>query len=405
MANFRYKARDKFGKLVSGIISGSDREAIASHLNTMGYLPISIKEVSEIELGLPKILDVFNRVTLSDINLFTRQLLTLQKSGVPLLSGLDIIEKQAKNKVFKDRLKEIIADVEHGLSLSTAISKYSQLFSEFYVNMIKAGEASGQLDEVLARLLEFGEKETDTRAKIKAAIRYPTITLAALVVAFVIVVTFVIPKFSSVFSQYKTALPLPTRILLALSFLMQHYWYLMITAAAVLIFFFFRFINTKHGRFQWDSFKLKTPIFGPLIEMLSMSRFTRTMSILIKSGLPILQVLDMASRTSGNAVISRAVDNITTSVKEGKGISEPMRLSGVFPPIVVNMVAIGEDTGKVDELLMSVSEYYDQESDYLMKNLTTMLEPMFVLALGVMVLTMALAIFLPMWNLITIFRH
>ena len=405
MPNFRYKARDKFGKLVSGMMSGADRDAVASHLGGMGYVPISIEDISELELGLPKILEIFNRVTFADINVFTRQLLTLQKAGVPLLTGLDIIEKQTKNKLFRDRIKEIVADVEHGLSLSSALSKHSQLFNEFYVNMIKAGEASGLLDEVLARILEFGEKEADTKSKIKAAVRYPAMTLMALAAAFVIVVTFVIPKFSAIFAQFKTALPLPTRILLGLSFTLRHYWYVIIIVLALLIFFFVRYINTKEGRLRWDLFKLKVPIFGPLVSMFAMARFTRTMSILLRSGLPILQVLDMASRTSENAVISRAVDSIAASVKEGKGISEPMRLSGVFPVMVVSMVAIGEDTGKVDELLMSVSEYYDQQSDYLVQNLTAMLEPAFVLVLGAMVLTMALAIFLPMWNLITLFRH
>lgn len=405
MPNFRYRARDKFGKSVSGVMSGADRNVVASHLGGMGYVPVSIEESNELGGGLPKIVEIFSGVTLADINVFTRQLLTLQKAGVPLLAGLSIIEKQTKNKLFKDKIKEILADIEHGLSLSDAISKHPRLFDEFYINMIKAGEASGLMEDILARLLEFGEKEADTKSKIKAAVRYPVITLMALAGAFVTVVTFVIPKFSAVFAQFKTTLPLPTRILLGLSFTMRHYWYIIVTILAVLVFLFVRYINTKKGRLRWDSFKLKVPIFGPLVSMFAMARFTRTMSILLKSGLPILQVLDMAARTSDNAVISMAVDNIAASVKEGKGISEPMRLSGVFPLMVVSMVAIGEDTGKVDELLMSVSEYYDQQSDYLVQNLTTMLEPAFVLVLGAMVLLMALAIFLPMWNLITVFQH
>ncbi len=405
MPNFRYKARDKFGKLSSGVIGGSDKAAVASHLAAMGYVPVSIEEAGEFALGMPKIFDAFNKITLVDINVFTRQLLTLQKAGIPLLSSLDIIEKQTKNKRLKDMTREIIAEVEHGSSLSAALAKYPKDFNELYVNMIKAGEVSGQLDEVLGRLVEFGEKEVDTRSRIKAAIRYPLITLGALVVAFLIVTTFVIPRFASIFAQFKTALPLPTRILLGLSFVMKHYWYIIVIIFATSVFFFLKYINTKSGRLRWDTFKLRLPVFGSLVSMFAMSHFTRATAILMKSGFPILQVLDMSSRTSGNAVIARAVDNIATSVREGKGISEPMKLSGVFPPIVVNMVSIGEDTGKVDELLMSVSEYYDQQSDYLVKNLTTMLEPIFVLLLGIMVLTMALAIFLPMWNLITVFRR
>lgn len=401
--NYRYRARDRQGKLVSGVISGEDKTSIAKHLSTMGYLPISI-EVAKKE-ALPKLFEIFKTVTLDEVNIFTRQLLTLQKAGVPLLSSLNILEKQTRNPYFKDVIKEVSANVEEGTNLSDAMTRYPKIFSTFYVNMIKAGEASGLLDEILERLSEFGEKEADSRAKIKAATRYPMMTLAALFIAFLIVVTFVIPKFSAVFSQFKTALPLPTRLLLGLSAMMQRYWYvaiIMIAGAAALS---NKYINTKDGRLMWDSFKLKVPVFGPIASMFAMSRFARTMSILIRSGLPILEVLDMTSRTVGNAVIERAIDNIATSARDGKGISEPMELSGMFPPIVVHMVAVGEDTGKTGELLMKVSEYYDQQSDYSLKNLTTMIEPIFVLILGVMVLTMALAIFLPMWNLITLFRH
>lgn len=401
--NYRYRARDRQGKLVSGVISGEEKSSIAKHLSTMGYIPISIEE--EKERPIPKLFDIFKTVTQDDVNMFTRQLLTLQRAGIPLLSGLNILEKQTKSVYFKDVIKEISAHVEEGTSLSDAMGKYPKIFSEFYVNMIKAGEASGLIDEILERLAEFGEKEIDSRAKIKAATRYPMMTLAALFIAFIIVVTFVIPKFASIFSQFKTALPLPTRILLGLSVISKRYWYIIIAITVVIVTLFRKYINTKEGRFRWDSFKLKVPIFGPIASMFAMSRFARTMSILIRSGLPILQVLEMTSRTVGNVVIARVVDNIAESAREGKGMSEPMGLSGIFPPIVVHMVAVGEDTGKTGELLMKVSEYYDQQSDYSTKNLTTMIEPLFILILGVMVLTMALAIFLPMWNLITLFKH
>lgn len=403
--NYKYRARDKYGKSVTGVISGEDKGSIAKHLSAMGYVPISIEEARESGFGIAKMFGDFKRITLEELNIFTRQILTLQKAGIPLLSSLDVLEKQTKNKYFKDVIKEMRAHIESGGALSDAMAKYPKIFSELYVNMVKSGEASGLLDEILARLAEFGEKDIDTRSKIKAATRYPLITLVALFVAFIIVVTFVIPRFSSIFSQFKTALPLPTRILLGLSFIMQSYWYIILIAAGLLAFLSFKYINTKNGRLRWDSLKLKLPIFGPLVYMFTMSRFSLVMSILIRSGLPILQVLDMVSRAVGNAAISRVVDNIVISVREGKGISEPMEISGIFPPIVVQMVAVGEDTGKVDELLMKVSEYYDQQSDYSIKNLTTMIEPVFVLILGGMVLMMALAIFLPMWNLITIFRR
>lgn len=386
-------------------MGGEDKNSVAKHLSAMGYIPISIEESKELGFGLPKLFGIFNKVAIDDLNLFTRQLTTLQKAGIPLLSSLNILEKQAKNKYFKDVIKEISGLVESGSSLSDAMARYPKIFSELYVNMVKAGEASGLLDEILTRLSEFGEKEADTRSKVQVATRYPIMTLFALFVAFMIIVTFVIPKFSAVFAQFKTALPLPTRMLLGLSVFLKNYWYLAILGITGCAYLFIRYINTKDGRLRWDTVKLKAPVFGQLFSMFAMARFSRTMSILIKSGLPILQVLDLSSRTVANTLISRSIDNVAMSVKEGKGISEPMRISGLFPPIVVSMVGIGEDTGKIDELLMRVSEYYDQQSDYMIKNLTTMIEPILIVFLGAMILVMALAIFLPMWNLISLFNH
>jgi MSHA biogenesis protein MshG len=258
---------------------------------------------------------------------------------------------------------------------------------------------------MLLRLAEFEEKEIETSAKIKTATRYPLIVLIALFGAFIVMINFVVPKFTGIYGTFNAQLPLPTRILLGLSYVMKHYWFLILAVISGSIFLFLRYIRTKAGKLQWDTFKLKVPIFGPLTMMLVMSRFARTLAVLLKSGLPVLQVLDIVSRTVGNAKLSNAIDALAVSVKEGKGISTPMSSSGLFPPMVIQMVAIGEETGKIDELLMKVSEYYDQQSNYMMDNLSAMIEPIFVLGLGAMVLSMALAIFLPMWNLVGIFKH
>jgi len=402
--NYRYKARDKYGKFVSGIIAGEDRDAVAKHLHGMGYVPVGIEETKQLDIGLTKRFDIFNRITAAEVNLFTRQLLTLQRAGVPLLTGLDVMVKQTSNRRFKEVIGSAASEVETGISFSDALAKHKDVFGELYVNMVKAGEASGLLDDMLSRLAELGERDIETEQKIKAATRYPLITLGALFCAFLIVVTFVIPRFAAVFSQFGTNLPLPTRMLLALSYIMQHYWLIFILAIGSAVYAFFRYIHSQKGRMRWDGLKLHVPVFGPLVTMLVMSRFSRTMALLIKSGLPILQVLEMTARTVNNAVVGRAIENVATSVKEGKGISEPLKVSGLFPPIVTQMVAIGEETGKIDDLLLRVSEYYDQQSDYVIRNLTIAIEPVFVLILGSMVLTMALSIFLPMWNLITLFK-
>jgi type II secretory pathway component PulF len=406
MANFKYRAKDKYGRTVSGNMTGEDKGAVAKQLDTAGYVPISVEEFTEGKDILSRLLSgMLKRVSLEELALFTRQLLTLQESGVAMMLALGTLEKQAQNRYFKEVIRDVASSVEHGSSLSEALAKHPDIFTELYVNMIKAGEASGSMEEMLRRLAEFEEKDMDNRSKIKSATRYPMMTLGALFFAFLVMVNFVIPKFSSIFGQFNKALPLPTRIMLGLSYFMRHYWLLIIIMTAAVVYAFVRYMNTKNGRLVWDTFTLKVPIFGKLVSMLTMSRFARTMSILLKSGLPVLQVLDMSARTVGNARISAAVNSISENVREGKGISGPMSLSGLFPPMVVQMVAIGEDTGKVDELLLKVSDYYDQQSDYMMKNLSTMIEPIFVLCLGAMVLVVALSVFLPMWNLISVFNH
>ena len=403
MPNYRYKARDKAGKAVQGIISGENRLAVAYNLEGIGYILISIEEVQDTKIG--KIIFRTKKVTLTNLNMFTRQLFTLQKAGLPLLMSLEAIGKQVQNQTFKDIIKDISLSVETGTSLSAAMEKHPQVFDELYVNMIRAGEAGGILEDILARLTSLGEKELDTRAKIKSATRYPLIAAIAIIAAFFIITTLIIPKFAAVFAQFKTTLPLPTRVLIFLSVMIKRYWYIGALLVAGAVYWFRRFIDTAKGRYIWDSAILKAPIFGDLLLKLIMSRLTRVMGILLRSGLPILQVLDIASRSAGNAVISKEMVNIAASVKEGKGLAGPMEYSGIFPPVVIQMVAVGEETGKVDELLENISDYFDREADYTIKNLTVLIEPIFILFLGIMVLIMALSIFLPMWNIATLFRH
>jgi MSHA biogenesis protein MshG len=270
--------------------------------------------------------------------------------------------------------------------------------------MVKSAEASGKLVEILERLSNLIEQDIDTRARIKAATRYPIIAFVSLCLGFLIVVTFVIPRFASLYGQFNALLPLPTRILLAINLAIQKFWFLSLLVVGGIVFAFLQFINSKAGRPIWDNFKLNIIILGPLLQMLIMSRFARITAILLKSGVPILEILDLAKTSAGNIIIARAIENIRESVKQGKGLSEPMKVSNLFPPIVVQMVAIGEKTGKVDELLLNVADYYDRESGYMIKNLSTYIEPLLIFVLAIMVLIMALAIFMPMWNLIRVFR-
>ena len=402
MATFKYKARDKFSKLVAGTTEADTKDIAAKNLKAMGYVPISIAETREKSSGLG--FKKTGRVKLDEINFFTRQLYSLQKAGLPLLAGLEAISLQTKNQYFKFVIQEITREISGGLSLSAALEKHKGVFGDVYISMVRAAESGGMMVEVLERLTELIEQEMDTRARINAAVRYPMIAFFVLCVGFFIVVTFVIPRFAAVYSKFDAALPLPTRILIGVNLVISKYWLLFILVTGAAVFGLIHFIRTKRGRYLWDNFKLKIYIIGPLLNMLIMSRFARVTAILMKSGVPILEILGLSASTAGNVIVAKAIEHIKQSVSQGKGMSEPMKISTLFPPVVIQMVAIGEQTGKVDSLLLGVADYYDRETAYMIKNLTTYIEPMLILILAVMVLVMALGIFMPMWNLIRVFK-
>jgi len=403
MQSYQYKSRDKFGKLVSGTLSAESKDAVAAKLKEAGYVVVSIKE-EEKEAALSRVIARFRGVGFADLNMFTRQFFTLQKAGLTILSSLTALGDQAANRVLKSVISQMVRDIEGGLSLSAALEKHPQIYSPIYINMVRCAETSGTLDEILERLAVLGEHEEQIRARIKAATRYPIIVVCAIVIGFLILTTLVIPRFAKVYAQFTTQLPFPTRVLLGVYYIIHNYWWLLIILAAASIFAFRKFINTKAGGFWWDGFKLKIPIFGPLLLKLYMSRFSRLTGTLMRSGVPILHIFELTAVGVGNKVLSRGIETIKTSVNEGKGISVPMKISGMFPPIVVQMVSVGEQTGKVDELLLHVSDYYDSEINYTISNLTSLIEPILIVFLGCGVLFMALGIFLPMWNLMSLFR-
>lgn len=403
MPTYQYKARDKFGKAVSGVIAADTENAVSLKLSQSGYTPISIGIKKEITIA--GFLGRFKRVRFSELNMFTRQLAALQKAGLPLLSSLNAIRDQVTNKLFKDTITNIIKDIEAGSSFSETLAKSPNIFEPLYVNMIAAGETSGNLEQSLERLANLGEHDEMIRLRIRSATRYPVIVVITIIVGFLILTTLVIPRFARIYSQFSANLPLPTQILLGIHYAITKFWWLLILIIIAATIIFKKFINTDFGRNQWDAFKLKVPIFGPLVLKLSISRFTRITGTLMHSGVPLLKILELASSGAGNVVIARAIDNIKANVLEGKGMSEPIRLSNLFTPVVVQMVSIGEETGKLDELLIHVSNYYDSQVDYTINNLTSLIEPLLIFFLGGVVLFMALGIFLPMWNLMNVFKR
>ena len=403
MPNYQYKARDKFSKPLSGVMSALDENAVAIKLEQLGLTPISIIEAKQ-ESPVTKFLGSAVRVKFSDLNMFTRQLATLQKAGLPILLALSALREQTENKVFKEVIAQISRDIESGLSLSGALEKYPLIFDPLYINMVSSGEVSGRLDQVLERLATLREHDETIRLRIKSATRYPMIVVVAIIIGFIVLTTLVVPRYAKIYAQYTTALPLPTQILLGINYAITKLWWLLIILGLGGHFLFKQYINTTLGRISWDSLKLKIPVFGPLFLKLSISRFTRITGTLMRSGIPILKILDISGGSTGNVIVSKAIQNIKKNVTEGKGMSEPMKISGLFPPIVTQMVAVGEETGKLDELLIHVSNYYDEQVDYTISNLTSLIEPILIFVLGLAVLFMALGIFLPMWNLMSIFK-
>lgn len=403
MPNFRYKARDKYGALFVGTFETNGKEAVAGHLDSLGYIPVSIEEETP-SVSLTELLPQFETISSEDLIIFSRQLATLIGAGIPFMASFNALEEQTENPKLKKMINQVRRDVEGGSTFADALAKHPKVFSSLYVSMVKAGETGGVLDEILNRLATLAEHEAETRARIKAATRYPKIVLVALVVAFGILVSFVIPKFAALYANFKAELPLPTRIMIGINTAVHRYGLVILAAIVSAIFGFRKYINTPAGRLWWDGFKLKLPIFGPIFMKSALSRFARVFGTLTRSGLPVLQTLEIVSETVGNVVIARIVDNIRDSARQGRGVVQPMRVSKVFPPIVIQMVAVGEESGKMEEMLTKVSEYYDRDVDYAIKNLSSSLEPLLLAVIGGVILFLALAIFMPWWKLINVVK-
>ena len=403
MGTFEYKARDKSGKLVSGVAEAETEDLVASNLRKQGFL---VSSVSLKRSRLPKVA-LFERlgsVKSQDVAIFTRQLATLIDAGVPIITALRSINEQTDNAFLRDALAEVTVDIEGGKSLAEAMSKHPKCFDQTYLSMVNAAETSGTLAMSLERLAILLEYEEQTRNKIKSATRYPITVTAAMVIAFFLITMLVLPRFAKIYSRFGTALPIPTKILLGIHFVIMHYWYLVILGIVIAIFAFYYFINTKKGRGLWDTFRIKVPIFGPLLLKISLSRFMRISGIMLKTGVPILRVLDHGSGVSGNVNIAGAINRVRDGVNVGKDIGSMMKKEQIFPAIAVQMIALGEESGKLDDLLVKTSDFFDSQVDVSIQNMTSLLEPVLILVLGCGVLTMALAVFLPIWNLVYLFK-
>ena len=404
MVTFEYKARDKSGKMVSGVSEAVAPEAVAANLRKLGYAVVAIKEKRASSLQKFSLFDIFTGVKTQDVTMFTRQLATLVETGIPLLSALESIKEQTTNAALTKAIIQMISDIRGGASLMEAMAKHPKCFNQTYIHMIAAAEASGKLQEALERLAIILDYEEATKNKIKAATRYPLTVTSALVIAFVVLTMFVLPRYANIYARFNAQLPLPTRILLGINFIFTHYWYIVIILVIGAIVGFRYYISTVKGRFLWDTFKIKVPIFGQLMLKISISRFMRIAGLMLKSGVPILKVLDHVANVTGNVVISKSILRVKENVNVGKGIAASMKQEKIYPPVVVQMISLGEETGKLDELFVKVSNFFDAQIDMMILNMTSLLEPLLISVLGLGVLTMALSVFLPMWNLMSVFK-
>jgi type IV pilus assembly protein PilC len=400
MPQFAYKARATSGSVLSGMLEANDQRAAIDQLRGQRLIVLEINESAPGFLDAIKKSALFKpKVAQKDIVLFSRQLSTLVSAGVALVSGLNILQEQIINKTFRDIVLKVKEDIESGLPIADALKKHPDAFTDLYVAMIKAGEVGGILDVILERLSNYLEAAEQLRGKVKGAMMYPAVvsTIAAAVTVFLLVG--VIPTFKEIFSSFGAELPLPTRIVIGISEALQQQWYIFVGVPIGGFILFKRWVKTEKGAQIFDTQVLKMPLFGPMLRKVAVAKFTRTLGTLVKSGVPILQAMETVAQTAGNKVIEKAVMSARESIREGERIAEPLKKSGVFPPMVVQMIAVGEETGNMDIMLNKIADFYDQEVDVAVKGLTSMIEPIVIVFMGIVIGGIVIAMFIPMFEL------
>jgi MSHA biogenesis protein MshG len=407
MSDFRYRGRSGRGELVTGRLEAEDIDAVANRLLNLGITPLDIAPVTVQGMSVRELLLRLGagRPSAADLVLFSRQMYSVTKSGLPLLRGLRGLAQSTHNTLLRDALHDVLHSLESGRDLASSLGRHPDIFSPLFLSMVRVGESTGTLDNAFARLCEYLGHDQDVQDRVKSAVRYPLIVVGAIAVAMVIITVFVIPNFAPLFKALGNDIPLPTRVIMGTSGFVRHHGAGLVAAVVIAFFAFKRHIATEAGRYQWDRFKLKVPVLGALLHQSVLSRVTRSLSISIEAGLPMIQALTLLARASGNDFLSEQLLRLRDAVERGEPLSRAAAASGIFPPLVLQMVLVGEETGELTRLLEEVSGFYQREVDYRLRNLTAMLEPMLIVAVGGMVLILALGVFLPMWNLIGKMGH
>lgn len=395
MARFYYTGVSSSGKQVKGEIQAENKNEVISLLRKKKVRPLSIRNAS-LDINF----SFLEKVGLKDISRFTRQFSAMTSAGLPLVQCLDILSTQTENKKLANAVKQVSNDIQGGSTLAEALQKHPSIFNSLYCNMVAAGEASGNLDVVLSRLADYQEKAESLRRKIKGAMTYPVIVLFVAILATVVMFTFVVPTFTQMFADMGGTLPLPTRIVMRISDFLTQYYYVIILSAAAIGTAFYYYNKSPEGKMRIDSLKLKLPVFGDLERKSSISRFSQTLSTLLTSGVTILDALSITAKTAGNKVLEKGIFKTLERISGGQTIAEPLKETGVFPPMVIHMIAVGEKTGDLAEMLKKVADFYQEEVDAAIDALTSIIDPVMILGVGLIIGGTLIAMYLPMFDLV-----
>ncbi len=400
---FQYKVRNKEGKLIEGSLESESKALVVEKLRGMGFVPVSIEESGNASTGkFGKDMSFGGKkLKTRDLAVFSRQFATMINSGLPLIRAIDILSEQSESKLLSETLKQVRTDIERGASLSQAFGSHPKVFSRLYVAMVRSGEAGGVLDSVLMQLATTIEKQLALKRKVKSAMMYPVgvLSLVAIIVSAMLV--FVVPKFTTLFASFGSELPLPTQVLVTLSDFLRNYWYGVIAAGVAGTYFFKQWKASPGGKATLDKMALKAPVFGTIVHKSAIARFSRTLSVLLRSGVNILTSLEITADTVNNAVVESTIEDIRNGVRNGQPMSMPMATHDIYPPMVVQMLAVGEETGSVDEMLSRVADFYEDEVEAAVDGLTSLLEPLLMAFLGGTVGAMVVALYMPMFEIIT----
>jgi len=405
VAVFEYQARRNTGDTISGTMEAVNSEAVAERLLARGMVPINIT-LQETKSSLfesdVRLLFQKQTVKLQELVIFSRQMYSLSRAGIPLTRAIAGLLETTRSPVLKQALEQILSDLNSGTNLATAFSRHPKIFSDLYVSMIHVGENSGRLEEAFAQIASYLELEQKTRQRIKSAMRYPTFVISAIVAAIFIINIFVIPQFANLFRSFRAGeLPLPTQILIATSDFFVQYWFAIVGFLVIALVFFMQWKKTESGRFKWDQIKLRIPIIGSIIYRALLARFARTFSMMSRSGMPLMNALNIVAQVVDNKWVAKHVIEMKEGVERGESISAVAQRTQLFSPLTLQMIAVGEETGQLDDMLEQVAEFYEEEVDYDLKRLSDYIEPVLIVFIGGVVLILALAVYLPMWDLAT----